>query len=167
LGGNTLVEHSDTFDLLAELAIAVAGFAGVASAFGGRDRAFGPAELVRLTALFQFSTLVLAGCFGLASLASAGVGARTGLGLVSFAEGVALLALAAFALPGAFRIARSEESTIGGWPLAFVVSVYVVAIPLCLANALLMQREWPLIVVFSILILQSLWFFFRLLTLRL
>ena len=161
-----MVEHTDTFDLLAELAIAVAGFAGVASAFGGRDRAFGPAELVRLTALFQYSTLVLAGCFSLASLASAGVGARTGLALVSFAEGVALLALAAFALPGAFRIAQSEESTIGGWRLAFVVSGYVVAIPLCLANALLMQREWPLIVVFSILILQSLWFFFRLLTLR-
>jgi len=161
-----LIENSDTFDLFAELAIAVAGFAGVASAFGGRDRSFGSAELIRLRALFQFSALVLAGCFGLASLSSARVDAPTAIALVSFAEAVALLALATFALPGAFRLAHSEESTVGGWPLAFAVAVYVVAIPLCLANALLVQREWPLIVVFSLLILQSLWFFFRLLTLK-
>jgi hypothetical protein len=77
-----LVEYSDKFDLLAELAIAVAGFAGVASAFGGRERSFGPAELIRLKALFQFSALVLTGCFSLAALASAGIAARSGLGLV-------------------------------------------------------------------------------------
>jgi hypothetical protein len=161
-----LVEYSDTFDLLSELAIAVAGFAGVASAFGGRDRAFGPAELIRLTALFQYSALILAGCFGLAAFASAGVDARTGLRLVSVAEAVALIGLASLALPAAFRLARTEGSTMGGWRLAVVASNYVVAIPLCLANAVLIQREWPLIVVFSILILQSLWFFYRLLTLK-
>ena len=161
-----MAEYHDTFDLLAELAIAVAGFAGVASAFGGRDRSFGPAELIRLTALFQYATLVLAGCFGLASLSAAGVGDSTGLALVSFAEAIALLALAAFALPEAFRLARSEESTMGGWRLAFVAATYVIVIPLCLANALVVQREWPLILAFSILILQSLWFFFSLLTLR-
>jgi hypothetical protein len=40
--------------------VGLAGFAGVAAAFGGRDRAYAPAELTRLRALFVHAALVLA-----------------------------------------------------------------------------------------------------------
>ena len=46
----------------------------------------------------------------------------------------------------------------------FVVGTYGVNILICLVNGLVVAREWPLIVVFSITILQSLWLFHRLLT---
>ena len=53
-----MIEHVDTFHLLAEIAIAIAGFAGVASAFGGRDKQYRDAELLRIRRLFQISAIV-------------------------------------------------------------------------------------------------------------
>jgi hypothetical protein len=44
------------------------------------------------------------------------------------------------------------------------VGTYGVNILICLVNGLVVAREWPLIVVFSITIIQSLWLFHRLLT---
>jgi hypothetical protein len=45
-----------------------------------------------------------------------------------------------------------------------VVGTYGVNILICLVNGLVVAREWPLIAVFSITILLSLWLFHRLLT---
>ena len=47
-----------------------------------------------------------------------------------------------------------------------VIGTYAVIVLLCLVNGLVVVREWPLIVAFSITILLSLWLFFRLLTRR-
>jgi hypothetical protein len=53
---------SEVFSLYAELALALAGFTGVASAFAGRERAFRPTELTRLQGILVNSASVLAGC---------------------------------------------------------------------------------------------------------
>ena len=58
LGG--AIDHHSTLVLIAELALAVVGFAGVAAAFGGRDRAYLPIEKDRLRGLFSFSFSALA-----------------------------------------------------------------------------------------------------------
>ena len=54
------IEAQSTFALIAELAVGLAGFAGVAAAFGGRDRAYARVELTRMRALFVHAALVLA-----------------------------------------------------------------------------------------------------------
>jgi hypothetical protein len=50
-----------TFSLHAELALGLAGFAGVTAAFGGRDREYSGARLLRLSGIFQTAGCVLAG----------------------------------------------------------------------------------------------------------
>jgi hypothetical protein len=78
-----MIENSDTFQLLVEIAIAVAGFAGVATVFGGQDRSFLAAENLRLRALFQNSALVLVGCMSLFALDAADVEHRWSVVAVS------------------------------------------------------------------------------------
>jgi len=159
-----VLTYSGTFELFSELAIAVAGFAGVAVALGGRDRAFGPMELVRVKSLFLYSALVLAGCFGLFALVAAEVSAVVAIRLVSFGEAIGFAVFTAETAPGAIRLTRSNESSTRPWVPFFVVGTYGVNILICLVNGLVVAREWPLIVVFSITIIQSLWLFHRLLT---
>lgn len=48
----------EVFSLLAELALALAGFSGVAAAFSGRDRSYRPTEYIRLISLFHTSGTV-------------------------------------------------------------------------------------------------------------
>jgi hypothetical protein len=157
-----VLTHSGIFELLSEIAIAVAGFAGVAVALGGRDRTFGPMELVRITSLFYYSGLVLAGSFGLFALTAAEVGSATAIRLVSFGEAIGFVAFTATTGPSAIRNTRPNES----WVPFAVIGTYAVIVLLCLVNGLVVVREWPLIVAFSITILLSLWLFFRLLTRR-
>jgi hypothetical protein len=54
-----VVDPQPAFALIAELALALAGFAGVAAAFGGRDRSYAPVELTRLRVLFSHAFLAL------------------------------------------------------------------------------------------------------------
>ena len=58
--GRRTIEAESTFALIAELAVGLAGFGGVAAAFGGRDRSYAPVELTRMRALFAHAALVLA-----------------------------------------------------------------------------------------------------------
>jgi hypothetical protein len=58
--GSKKIDAEPTFSLFAELSLALAGFGGVASAFGGSGRQFAPAELTRLRALFFHASLSLA-----------------------------------------------------------------------------------------------------------
>lgn len=78
-----MIENSDTFQLLVEIAIAVAGFAGVATVFGGQNRSYQAAENLRLRALFQNSALVLVGCMSLLALDAADVEHRWNVAAVS------------------------------------------------------------------------------------
>lgn len=56
-----MISHPDSFSLLAELAMALAGFSGVAAAFSGRDRSYQSTEFIRLVSLFLTSGVVFAG----------------------------------------------------------------------------------------------------------
>lgn len=73
-----MIEHVDTFHLLAEIAIAIAGFAGVASVFGGRERQYREAELLRIRGLFEVSALVLLGSFGISVVQASGMFHQSG-----------------------------------------------------------------------------------------
>ena len=159
-----MIGHADTFYLLAEVAIAVAGFAGVATVFGGREKRFRDAELLRLRGLFQLSALVLAGCFGIASGQAAGLSNEQTMSLVSMILVVAYGLVVMDAPVKAIRLYRKKETTVTLGALIAAWSLYVFGLPLLTINAFLLRHEWPLILLFSLSILQSIWSFYRLVT---
>jgi hypothetical protein len=57
-----LISTLEAVELYAELSLALAGFAGVASAFAGRERTFRPVERLRLVGVVVLSASVLGGC---------------------------------------------------------------------------------------------------------
>lgn len=159
-----MVEHVDIFYLLAEIAIAVAGFAGVATVFGGREKRFRDAELLRLRGLFQLSALVLTGCFGIASIQAAGLSNEQTMSFVSMILTVAY-GLVAIDVPlKAIRLYRKKETTVTLGALITACLLYVFGLPLLITNAFLLRQEWPLILLFSLSILTSIWQFYRLVT---
>jgi hypothetical protein len=158
-----MIENSETFSLLAEIAIAVVGFAGVASAFGGRERDFGSVELVRLGILFFCSMMVVSGCFSLAILDAAGVSARTNIVLVSLLVAICSLSAIPIGVRHA-RLALSTEATATKWQVVFFVAWAAIWFSLLAANGIHIRAEWPLIAIFSSCILFSLSLFYRLLT---
>ena len=68
----THIDHADTFSLLAELALALAGFTGVAGAFGGRDRSYSSGDLIRIESIFLSAGSVLLGTLCALTLCGAG-----------------------------------------------------------------------------------------------
>jgi hypothetical protein len=68
-----VIDPQATFTLTAEVAIGLAGFAGVATAFGGRDRAYEKIEIARLRSLFSHAFLALAISLLVISLRSFGL----------------------------------------------------------------------------------------------
>ena len=161
-----MIEHSDTFQLFVEVAIAVAGFAGVATVFGGQNRSFQAAENLRLRALFQNSALVLIGCMSLLALDAAEVEHRWNVVAVSLLV-VSIYLVTFLDVPlKSIKLRTSNDSSVTVFSLSIAVSPFVVGVPLLLGNALYLRQEWPLIVVFTHYILMSLWVFYRLLTNR-
>ncbi|MEM7496087.1 MAG: hypothetical protein AAF471_08260, partial [Myxococcota bacterium] len=118
-----MLSPEETFPLYAELALALAGFAGVVSAFKGRDRVFRPTERIRFVAVVMASACVLLGCFTiLAALAgdfSLPTSYRTS-GALCFAAS-AVYTLRTF--PAAWRRSRDPDSTTERW--SFLVSLAV------------------------------------------
>jgi hypothetical protein len=160
----SLIEHIETFHLLAEIAIAIAGFAGVASVFGGREKQYREAELLRIRGLFELSALVLIGCFGISVVQALGIPKQQAISLVSLILTVAYGIVVLDVPMKATKLYRKRESTVTVAALVTAFSVYVIGLPLLLANTLVLRQEWPLILVMSLSILQSIWSFYRLVT---
>jgi hypothetical protein len=154
----------DIYSLLAELAIALAGFTGVSSAFAGRERLFRPMERTRLQAVLLGSSSVLAGCLALYSANSLGF-ADAEAASISAAVGILLtFPVLAFLVPAGFRHMKDPDSTTEVWVL-FAVSAYGLVL-LALFGTVALQKGDPdlLVVGFSLQLLFGLWMFVRLLT---
>lgn len=164
--GRHSIEAESTFGLIAELAVGLAGFAGVAAAFGGRDRAYAPVELTRLRALFVHAALVLASSLLGTTLLWLGLP----LNQASFWSAALGLAgevpAAIYFSSHAYRYVVDPEATTG-WP-AFLLTV----VPAWLAAALLacgLARGGSmglLVAGLSTQLLFGLWLFTRILTQR-
>ena len=155
---------SDIFALYAELALALAGFTGVASAFSGRERTFRPTELTRLQGILLNAASVLAGCFAFYSASSVELSeteVQTAVATASFLLTVPMLT---FVIPAGWRHHNDPDSTSEMWVL---ISVTLVAIGLLSLYALAaFARIGPglLVIGFSVQLLFGLWLFVRLLT---
>ena len=160
-----MIQHSEIFQLLAEIAVAVAGFAGVATVFGGRERIFNISEVLRLRALFQFSALVLAGSLGLLAIDAAGISSEKAIIYISVALALATTICALDVPWKAFKL-RGKVDSVTPLSLAIGFSPSVLCVPLILYNALFLRQEWLLIAVLSYYVLVTLWAFYRLLVNR-
>lgn len=153
----------DTFELFAELSLALAGFSGVAAAFGGRDREFRPIEISRLTAVFLFAGASLVDALLVISLAHAGVPANATYQVACLVAGLLLFAVVCRQYPPVLRLYRAGEATTSGRFLVFSTTFHLTVVVL-LAWAGLYEREsWPLVVGISAQLMYGLWMFARLL----
>jgi hypothetical protein len=148
-----VIENSDVFQLLAEIAVTVAGFAGVATVFGGQERSFEVAENLRLRALFQFSAQVFICCLGVLAMDAAKLPRELIILVVSIAA-VIITSLCALDVPWKATKLRAEMGS-SVTPLSLLIgfSPSVIGVPILLINALLLRQEWLLIAVFSYFIL--------------
>ncbi len=158
-----MTSFQEAVELYAELSLALAGFAGVASAFAGRERTFRPSERLRLVGVVTLSASVLGGC--LAYLA-----ASIALLPSSQAESVAgLVSLVLFSpviwtIPRFWLRARDPDSSVDSWSLYLVPVLMITDVVLLSSAALGFGAGWQLALSFGFQLLHGLWLFFLLLT---
>jgi hypothetical protein len=159
-----MLSPEELFPLYAELALGLAGFAGVVSAFGGRERNFKPTERVRFLAVVTASGCVLTGCFALFSTLAGGLDFDMACKL---SGGVCLVFLLSANFPilaTAWKRARDPDSTTEMWSLYVSTSTYF-AVAGLYGAAVVTEPGFVLLVgAFSIHLLHGLWMFVRLLT---
>lgn len=159
----TPIDSADTFSLVAELAVALAGFTGIAATFGGRGRQYSEADKVRVEGIFLASASVLA-----ISLCVLTLG-RTGLRIeavyaIGGIPGAVFLARFLYPLtPHAYQMARDDASTTSLGIVTIGTIQALLTLALIFGNAILWRTDWPLFAAASIQLLWSLLLFARLL----
>ena len=151
-------EYESSLILFAELALGLAGFAGVAAAFAGPSRSYGPLEMSRLSGLFFNSGLTLGGSVLLLTLAAAGVKTELAFTTLSIVALVFMIVAGAVGLPPAYRAAEQR------WAVhASALTTGVLALVYG-SNVWLGGEAWPVLAAFSWQLLYGLWLFTRILT---
>ena len=163
--GRHEIDHTQIFSLLAELALALGGFTGVAAAFGGRDRTFTIAERTRLITIFLSAGGALAGSLCVLTFASADALATSAFVWAS-ALGATSQLLHLLIIPRAYRLAIDPKASTVGSTLALLVVYVAVSLGLLLVNAIVWREAWPLVAAFSVQLVWGLWAFSRILTQR-
>ena len=165
LGGHK-VDFSETFSILAELALGLAGFTGVAAAFGGHDRVFSQVDRNRLLGIFVAAGSVLVGCMTVLTLSSAQAPSSTTYFWASLAA-VSILPPNVYPLiPHTYGYWRDPETRTNGWVFAIVSIQFGVCIILLAGNIVVWEAPWPLTAAFSIQIAYGLFLFARILFVR-
>jgi len=148
------------------LALALAGFTGVAAAFGGRDREFESIDHNRLVAIFVAAGSVLAGCLTVLTLSSAEVTSST---ICVWASLVAVSILPPnyfLLIPGTYGYWRDPDTSTRGWVFAIVLAQFGVCLLLLTGNVFIWRAIWPLTAAFSIQLIYGLFIFARVLIVR-
>ena len=153
----------ETFELFAELSLALAGFSGVAASLGGRGREFREIEKSRLTAVLQFSAISLGAALTVISLMDAGVNPHQVYASVSLLSGISVLAVGCHQLPLVFRLARDGESSTSKWFLGIAVAYLATLLCLYSWSAIYVRESWPIMIGISLQLMYGLWCFARLL----
>jgi len=159
-----IIELFSAFELLAELGLGLAGFAGVAAAFGGRARSYDKVDLNRLMVLFACAGSVVAGSLAVITLGALGLEAATIFVTVS---SVLALIVGAAAFP-LFRTAyRNTRERPDAAPLyvLIIAAIFVVTFEsLLVLNILQGGKAGLLLAAFALSLIYGLWVFIRLMT---
>lgn len=154
----------DSATLFAELALGLAGFAGVVSAFSGRERSFRPAERLRLMALMVLSGIVFAGSLIYVTLSVAGVegsASRQATAIIC-ASGTAFVA--ATMLPQLWRRFQDADATVGRWSFYLASALVLGSLAVYVTAATSFGAIWMIALGFTLQLLHGLWMFVLLLT---
>ena len=103
-----MTDSIQLFTIFPELALALAGFAGVAATFSGRDRSYDPAEKERLKGLFLIAGSTIIVSISIIALYSAGLTAST---VYFWASALALVAQ----IPMAWLCSSFPELSSNNW----------------------------------------------------
>lgn len=159
-----MLDPNEIFPLYAELALGLAGFAGVVSAYAGREREFKSTERVRLFGVLVASACVLGGCFVFFAALAAGLEPEVAYRI----SGVVCLSFSlAFFLPifsNTLKHARDADSTSEPWSLGVSACAYFTISGLYVVSIATDFGFFGLVSAFSVQLLRGLWMFIRLLT---
>ena len=164
--GRQNIDQLETFSLFAELAIGLAGFTGVAAAFGGRDRVYSSADKIRIEGILLLAGSVLVGSLCVLTLTGAGLSAPATFGWAS-------LVAAALQFPNFFTgfsrgyvLVKSPESSTSGRIYAQAMVLIGGCLGLYAGNIIVWREAWPLFAAFSLQLSWALYLFGRFLTHR-
>ena len=155
--------YRNTFALLAELAVGLAGFGGVAAAFGGRERSFQATELIRLRAVFFGGGVVLSGALCVETLLAIQPLATLAIPIAGTVSLLAQLVTSATNLRSAYRRASDPGSSSERWAL-HLSSVYSLTAVVLYVVCIVTGEPWAFIGASTIQLVFSLWMFTRILT---
>lgn len=154
----------EDFALIAELALGLTGFAGVAAAFGGREREFTPIDRVRLAAVFQTSAGPMVGSLLLIALVrSSTVSDSVAVSIVAVSSIAYILATLGPASIRALKLARRDNSAD---PRAVAMTLVAGSVQLSLyaSAALGFAGSSAVVGGYAIQLVVGVWMFWRLLT---
>ena len=162
-GRLTMIDPQDIFGLVAELSLALAGFGGVAAAFGGSNRTYAPFEMDRLRALFLLAALPFAtSLLALGLLGLEYEPARVYL-LASIAGGLAQAPATAFAAHRAIAAWRDPQSITRWGGVALTLGLNFLALGLYVAGAVSPEVPGYLTLALGAQLVFGLWVFTRIL----
>ena len=159
-----MLSPEEMFPLYAELALGLAGFAGVVSAFTGRDREFRPTERVRFLAVVLASATVLVGTFAFFAASAGGCDHPIALKLAGTLSLAISLAMGAPLFATSWRAGKDPDSTTEMWSLYLSAGTFVTLWMLYAAAAVTEIGYVALVSGFSVQLLHGLWMFVRVLT---
>jgi hypothetical protein len=162
--GGTRIDPQSTFELIAELALALAGFGGVAAAFGGSNRSYAPAEIVRLQALFSHAFLALLVSSLTISLFSFGMGPASVYWWSSAAGALGEIPVAGYIIFRAYRLAADPTASTSWSVLGLITSFNILISLLLVASIVMGGSQGFLVSSLFVQLLFGLWAFTRVLT---
>ncbi len=152
----------DTFAHFAEIAVALAGFVGVVSAFAGRSRNYSTIERARTLAVGASAGSVLAGSLSYTTMSSGGFSSAISAQSAAIVSLLLTFGVMTPILIGAARALISKEAN---QPWVYSASLAGAVLLLGLFSFSILQDgdPLPLLAGFSIQLLVGFWMFMRLL----
>lgn len=149
---------------LCETSLALAGFAGVVSAFAGRERSFRPVERLRLTGLMSLSAIVLAGSLTYIVASLSGLTEPSVLAITSLVCFLATAVMLGSKIPELWRRSRDSDATVARWSLYLVTGLFLASLLFYGAASFVSGGAWMIALGFTLQLLHGLWLFVLLLT---
>lgn len=154
----------DAIVLFAEISVALAGLAGVASALSGRDRSFGVLDRGRIRAIVGLPTVVLMGCLAFIAVSVGDASLARATRSAAFVSLVACLPLYVWVVIPAVQDFRQQSSDADPWVIYLSTFLVTLATALYGWVALFPNHLSMLAGSFSLQIAHAIWMFLRLLT---
>jgi hypothetical protein len=160
------IEQAETFSLLAELAVGLAGFTGVAAAFGGGDRSYSAPDRARLLSIFLSAGCALVGSLCALTLVSAGWSSGQSYRWSGVFAAAVLIPSFYAVIPQAYAFAKDPEATTSFVIVALALVANIASVLLLAGNFILWREAWPVFGALSIQLAWGLFLFARVLLIR-